>query len=106
MRITLDVDQVALLQAVAAGRVARHRLRATETAASGRDYEHRPDQVLASDYRRVHAPMRRLADLNLVALIPGSSDAMSWPYATTPAGDTVLEHVREQAETSTEEIDR
>jgi hypothetical protein len=99
----LEPDQIELLRAVAADRVARHRQRIPESPATGRDLEHQPESVLASQHRRVGPHLRPLSKLGLVELVQGEPTDTKWPYQLTEAGRLVLEALDEQAATADQE---
>lgn len=103
MRISLEPDQIRLLQAVADGKVARHRQRVTDGPAKGPDLEHRPDPGLASAYRKATSRMDALRRLGLVEFVRGEPTDENWPWQLTAAGNTALDRIREQTETSIEE---
>jgi hypothetical protein len=99
----LEPDQIELLRAVAADRVARHRQRIPESPATGRDLEHQPESVLASQHRRVGPHLRPLSKLGLVELVQGEPTDTKWSYQLTEAGRLVLEALDEQAATADQE---
>ncbi|SNY28927.1 hypothetical protein [Paractinoplanes atraurantiacus] len=88
--IELTPGAAAVLQAVAAGKVRRHRLRAHESPALGTDFEDVPGHGPGGK-RKATGRLKPLIAKNLVVLPPGPPDAEAWPWATTELGDTVLE---------------
>lgn len=102
MPISLEPAQVRLLQAVDEGRVARHRWSLPQGPEHGRDLVQQPDDPL-HQHRRVQNQIAALRRLQLVVLVRGDKTDQTWPWRLTDAGRTVLEDLREQAETAREE---
>lgn len=100
MRITLEPDQVDLLQAVDDGLVARHRAVHPTSARGGVDYQDCPDNGLGPRRRRAAARLKELSKLRLVELPTGTAAQRVWPWRLTPRGRTALEHARTSAETA------
>ena len=98
MRISLEPDQVALLQAVDEGLVARHRAAQPTSRRGGDDYQDCPDNGLGPRRRRAAARLKELCKLRPVELPTGTADQRVWPWRLTPLGRTVLEHTRALAD--------
>jgi len=99
-RIQLEPDQVQLLRDVAAGRVARHRLRRGDSPADGDDYQQDPSRG-PGGLRKARARLKVLAGHGLVRLPRGEPDAEMWPWATTDLGDAALARAAEQQQHAT-----
>ena len=102
MPISLEPGQIQLLQAVDAGLVARHRWSTSKGPENGRDLLQQPGDPL-HPYRRVMAQMAALRRLQLVELVRGAKTDKTWPWRLTDTCRTLLEDLRERAETAREE---
>jgi hypothetical protein len=100
MKISLEPGQVDLLQAVAAGKVARHRMSLPEGPARGQDLEAQDPTTLGLAHRRAATRIDALRRLKLVELQRGEKTDRTWPWQLTEAGRTALEDIRERAETT------
>lgn len=96
-RISLEPDQVELLQAVDDGLVERHR-RGQPLKRAGDDYQRCPDNGLRPRRRRASARIKVLCKLRLVELPAGDPDHPVWKWRLTPRGRAVLAYARGQAE--------
>lgn len=94
MDIQMEPDQQQLLRDVQAGRVSRDRLNAGDPAAAVEDWQ---DQVAPDRPRRATARLKPLRAKSLIGLPTGDPTAPSWPWRTTPLGDSVIEILDRQA---------
>lgn len=99
MSVSLDPDQVKLLQDVAAGKVSRHRLRVNDRPGTGQDYQAQPNTGLQPDYRRATARLRPLQRLGLVELPQADPDVRVWKWSLTTAGRAAVAELNRQTET-------
>jgi hypothetical protein len=91
-KIAMVPNLVALLRDVQTGKVARHRLRRTESPAAGQDLWQVPGHGPGGLQKC--APMLGMFRRHgLIHLPEGDPRAENWPWAMTPAGDDFLEHL-------------